>query len=108
MAEVRRRVYEQHGHQLRSEIRLVGFDVEANPQFADVLSSESDTSVATIRLEQIIERIAGSESRPDASIPLSVLSGSQLPAQEADLSPEVLEELREAFAKDPTGGIAQP
>jgi cell division protein FtsQ len=93
---------------LRSEIRLVGFDAEANPQFADVLSSESDTSVATIRLEQIIERIASSESRPDASIPLSVLSGSQLPAQDADLSPEVLNELREAFAKDPTGGIAQP
>lgn len=108
MAEVRRRVFEQHGHQLRSEIRLVGFDAGANPQLADVLSSESDTSVATIRLEQIIERIASSRSRPDASIPLSVLSGSQLPAQEADLSPGVLEELREAFAKDPTGGIAQP
>ena len=108
MAEVRKRVYEQHGHQLRSEIRLVGFNADANPQFSDVLSSESDTSVATIRLEQIIERIVSSESRPDASIPLSVLSGSQLPPQEADLSPEVLNELREAFAKDPTGGLAQP
>jgi len=108
MAEVRRRVYEQHGHHLRSEIRLVGFDAQADPQFAEVLSSESDTSVATIRLEQIIERIITSESRPDASIPLSVLSGSQLPAIDDDLSPEVLEELREAFAKDPTGGIAQP
>jgi len=39
---------------------------------------------------------------------MSVLSGSQLPSQETDLSPEVLDELREAFAKDPTGGIAQP
>jgi UDP-N-acetylmuramate dehydrogenase len=108
MAEVRRRVYEEHGHHLRSEIRLVGFDPVSEPQFAEVLSSESDTSVATIRLEQIIERIVTSESRPDASIPLSVLSGSQLPPAEEELSPELLAELREAFAKDPTGGVVRP
>ena len=53
MAEIRRRVKDSTGYDLRSEIRLAGFDAAIDPALIDVLTSESDTSVATVRLEHI-------------------------------------------------------
>ena len=53
MAEIRRRVREVYGFDLRSEIRLVGFDSQTHPDLVDVIGSVTDTSVATIRLEQV-------------------------------------------------------
>ncbi|MEO5973889.1 MAG: UDP-N-acetylmuramate dehydrogenase, partial [Ilumatobacteraceae bacterium] len=53
MAEIRHRVRETYGIELRTEIRLVGFDPHTHPDLADVIGSVTDTSVATIRLEKV-------------------------------------------------------
>lgn len=97
MAEIRRRVRDELGFELHSEIRLAGFDSNLHPELVEVIESETDTSIATIRLEQVF---GGSH---EASIPLNILrTGGDFVGSDG-LAVEVLDELREVFSLDDTG-----
>ena len=99
MAEVRRRVKESSGYDLRSEIRLAGFDAAIDPSLADVLTSESDTSVATVRLEHIFDRNASTSIVADTSIPLSIITAATF-QDSMDVPAQVLDELRAVFSDE--------
>ena len=107
MAEIRRRVKESTGFDLRSEIRLAGFDATMDPSLAEVLTSESDTSVATVRLEHIFDRNASTSVSADTSIPISVLSSSDF-QDPLDVPTEVLDELNAVFGDDTSTTQDQP
>ena len=107
MAEIRRRVKESTGYDLRSEIRLAGFDAATDPSLAEVLTSESDTSVATVRLEHIFDRNASTSVSADTSIPISILSSSDF-QDPLDVPIEVLDELSAVFADDTSTTQQQP
>lgn len=94
MAEIRRRVRNEFGFNLRSEIRLAGFDSSLYPELAEVIESETDTSIATIRFEQVF---GGTH---DASIPMNILrtGGDFVGADNLDAG--VLQELRDVFATE--------
>ncbi len=93
MTWVRQRVAERHGVDLRSEIRLVGF----SPTVAVAAGHAPRRSepAGSTRLEAALD--AG--RAPDGSVPL--------PRWDESVPPEVLEELRDAFAADGavTGGL---
>jgi len=107
MAEIRRRVKESTGYDLRSEIRLAGFDATTDPSLAEVLTSESDTSVATVRLEHIFDRNASTSVSTDTSIPISILSSSDF-QDPLDVPREVLDELNAVFGDDSSTTQEQP
>lgn len=110
MSEVRRRVEEAHGYDLRSEIRLVGFEGIEDDQLRNVVTSESTSHVATIRLEQAIERASAStnSTTTDHSIPVATLEG-RVTAESLDgLTPEAIAELREVFKGDVTAERVRP
>jgi UDP-N-acetylmuramate dehydrogenase len=107
MAEIRRRVKEATGYDLRSEIRLAGFDATIDPSLVEVLTSESDTSVATVRLEHIFDRNASTSVSSDTSIPISVLSSTTF-QDPLDVPTEVLDELRAVFGDETSTTQEQP
>jgi UDP-N-acetylmuramate dehydrogenase len=107
MAEIRRRVKDSTGYDLRSEIRLAGFDAAIDPALMDVLTSESDTSVATVRLEHIFERNSNTSVVADTSIPISILSSSDF-QDPLDVPLEVLDELRSVFGDETSTKLEQP
>ena len=107
MAEIRRRVKESTGYDLRSEIRLAGFDAAIDPALIDVLTSESDTSVATVRLEHIFERNSNTSVVADTSIPISILSSSDF-QDPLDVPAEVLDELSAVFSDETSTTQEQP
>ena len=107
MAEIRRRVKDSTGYDLRSEIRLAGFDATTDPLLAEVLTSESDTSVATVRLEHIFDRNASTSVSTDTSIPISILSSSDF-QDSLDVPTEVLDELNAVFGDDTSTTQEQP
>lgn len=107
MAEIRRRVKETSGYDLRSEIRLAGFDAAMDPSLAEVLTSESDTSVATVRLEHIFDRNASTSIVADTSIPLSVITATAF-KDLMDVPAQVFDELREVFGDDTSPGDELP
>ncbi len=107
MAEIRRRVKETAGYELRSEIRLAGFDAAIDPSLADVLTSESDTSVATVRLERMFDRNASTSIVADTSIPLSVITAPAF-QDSMDVPSQVLDELRAVFNDDSSVHEDQP
>ena len=102
MAEVRRRVRDERGYVLRSEIRLVGFEDETDPAVVDLINKDSDVGVSTIRLEQVFEKSSTANETTDGTIPVSVLNGEVVRIIDSDVSDEVLEELRDAFGRDAT------
>ena len=108
MAAVKKRILEATGYDLHSEIRLVGFSAGEDPELDDVLGSEADTSVATIRLEQVMEKIARHGASGDSSIPLTVLAGAIPSDGVEDVSEDVLDELRGAFAGDESQSMSRP
>ena len=107
MAEIRRRVKESTGYDLRSEIRLAGFDATIDPSLLEVLTSESDTSVATVRLEHIFDRNASTSVSTDSSIPISVLSSTTF-QDPLDVPTEVMDELRAVFGDETSTTQEQP
>ena len=107
MAEIRRRVKDATGYDLRSEIRLAGFDAAIDPALIDVLTSESDTSVATVRLEHIFERNSNTSVVADTSIPISILSSSDF-QDPLDVPAEVLDELSAVFSDETSTTQEQP
>ena len=107
MAEIRRRVKESTGYDLRSEIRLAGFDATTDPSLVDVLTSESDTSVATVRLEHIFDRNANATVSTDTSMPISVLTSTTF-QDPLDVPTEVLDELRAVFGDETSNTQEQP
>jgi UDP-N-acetylmuramate dehydrogenase len=109
MSTLRERVKEAHGYDLRSEIRLVGFDDPDDALMQSRASAESDSHVATIRLEQAIGRAAASTNvTTDHSIPVATLEGRVTGESQDGLTPEALEELRAVFAGDVTAGAVRP
>ena len=108
MAAVKKRVLDATGYDLHSEIRLVGFVPGDDPDLDAVLGSEADTSVATIRLEQVMEKIARHGASGDSSIPMTVLAGSIPSDGVEDVSDDVLDELRGAFAGDDSQAQSRP
>jgi UDP-N-acetylmuramate dehydrogenase len=105
MAEVRRRVRDERGYVLRSEIRLVGFEDETDPAIVDLINKDSDVGVSTIRLEQVFDKSTTANETTDGTIPVSVLIGEVVRIVDSDVSDEVLEELRDAFGRDATRDI---
>lgn len=105
MAEVKSRVHETYGYELRSEIRLLGFSLTGEERLDALLTSEADTNVATIRLEQAIDR--ESAGTTDSSIPVvaleSKLTGSR---GQIGVDPLALAELQEVFLGDQTGEVS--
>ncbi|MFZ9291585.1 MAG: UDP-N-acetylmuramate dehydrogenase [Ilumatobacteraceae bacterium] len=93
MTWVRQRVAERHGVDLRSEIRLVGF----SPTVA-VAAGHAPRRSESAGAPRRDAALDGGRA-PDGSVPL--------PRWDESVPPEVLEELREAFAPDgtPTGGL---
>ena len=83
MTFVRQRVFEAHGIDLRSEIRLVGF-----------ASSVAQDAGAQLNIENQREAAFGSSNNTDLSIPM--------PSFSEQLSDEVLAELKDAFEGDAT------
>jgi UDP-N-acetylmuramate dehydrogenase len=102
MAEVRRRVRDERGYVLRSEIRLVGFEDETDPSIVDLINKDSEVGVSTIRLEQVFDKSSTANETTDGTIPVSVLNGEVVRIIDSDVSDEVLEELRDAFGRDAT------
>lgn len=104
MAMVKGRVREGHDIELRSEIRLLGFSLTGDVDVDAVLTSEADTDVATIRLEQAIDReYAGTR---DTSIPIDALEGRLAGAlSNSGVDPRALAELHEVFLGDNTGEL---
>ncbi|MFM7124562.1 MAG: UDP-N-acetylmuramate dehydrogenase [Actinomycetes bacterium] len=107
MAEVRRRVRDERGYVLRSEIRLVGFDDETDPAIVDLINKDQDVGVSTIRLEQVFDKSLTANETTDGTIPVSVLNGEVVRIIDSDVSDEVLEELRDAFGRDVTRDITR-
>ena len=107
MAEIRRRVRDERGYVLRSEIRLVGFEDVADPAIVELLNKDSEVGVSTIRLEQVFEKSSTANETTDGTIPASVLNGEVIRIVDADVSEEVLDELREAFGRDATRDITR-
>lgn len=107
MAEVKSRVREAHGYELRSEIRLLGFPLTGDERLDALLTSEADTDVATIRLEQAIDR--ESAGTRDTSIPVEALE-SRLAGSNAQsgVDPLALAELQQVFLGDQTGEVSLP
>lgn len=108
MAAVKKRVLDATGYDLHSEIRLVGFAPGDDADLEAVLGSEADTSVATIRLEQVMEKIARHGATGDSSIPMTVLAGSIPSDGVEEVSDDVLDELRGAFAGDDSQAQSRP
>lgn len=108
MARVKKQVLDATGYDLRSEIRLVCFDADRDDELEAVIGSEADTSVATIRLEQVMEKIARHGAAGDSSIPMTVLAGSIPSDGVEDVSEDVLDELREAFDRDDSQSVSRP
>lgn len=102
MAEIRHRVRETYGYELRTEIRLVGFDPHTHPDLADVIGSVTDTSVATIRLEQVFGVSHDGSDPRDATIPLTLIRKGGAFVGSEDIPHGVLAELRDAFHSDGT------
>ncbi|MDA3017147.1 MAG: UDP-N-acetylmuramate dehydrogenase [Actinomycetota bacterium] len=87
MTFIRQRVFEAHGIDLRSEIRLVGF--------ASVVAQEAGAQgEAKNMLSTHLESAFGSNNNTDLSIPM--------PTFAEQLSDEVLAELKDAFEGDAT------
>ena len=107
MAEIRRRVRDERGYVLRSEIRLVGFEDATDPAIVELLNKDSEVGVSTIRLEQVFEKSSTSNETTDGTIPAAVLNGDVIRIVDSDVSDEVLEELREAFGRDSTRDITR-
>jgi UDP-N-acetylmuramate dehydrogenase len=107
MAEVRRRVRDERGYVLRSEIRLVGFEDETDPAIVDLINKDSEVGVSTIRLEQVFDKSSTANETTDGTIPVSVLNGEVVRIIDSDVSDEVLEELRDAFGRDATRDITR-
>ena len=107
MAEIRRRVRDERGYVLRSEIRLVGFEDTTDPAIVELLNKDSEVGVSTIRLEQVFEKSSTANETTDGTIPVSVLNGEVIRIVDADVSEEVLDELREAFGRDATRDITR-
>ena len=105
MAEVRRRVRDERGYVLRSEIRLIGFEDETDPVIVDLINKDSEIGVSTIRLEQVFDKSSTANETTDGTIPVSVLNGEVVRIIDSDVSDEVLEELRDAFGRDATRDI---
>ncbi|MEO8362950.1 MAG: UDP-N-acetylmuramate dehydrogenase [Ilumatobacteraceae bacterium] len=102
MAEVRHRVRESYGIDLRTEVRLVGFDPHTHPDLADIIGSTTDTSVATIRLEQVFGVAQDGSDPLDATIPLTMIRKGGAFVGSEDIPHQVLAELRDAFNSDGT------
>jgi UDP-N-acetylmuramate dehydrogenase len=107
MAEVRRRVRDERGYVLRSEIRLVGFEDATDPAIVDLINKDSEVGVSTIRLEQVFDKSVSANETTDGTIPVSVLNGEVVRIVDSDVSDEVLEELRDAFGRDVTRDITR-
>ena len=107
MAEIRRRVRDERGYVLRSEIRLVGFEDATDPAIMELLNRDSEVGVSTIRLEQVFDKSSTANETTDGTIPVSVLNGEVIRIIDSDVSEEVLEELREAFGRDATRDITR-
>jgi UDP-N-acetylmuramate dehydrogenase len=107
MAEVRRRVRDERGYVLRSEIRLVGFEDETDPAIVDLMNKDSEVGVSTIRLEQVFDKSFTANETTDGTIPVSVLNGDVIRIIDSDVSDEVLEELRDAFGQDASRDITR-
>jgi UDP-N-acetylmuramate dehydrogenase len=107
MAEVRRRVRDERGYVLRSEIRLVGFEDATDPAIVDLINKDSEVGVSTIRLEQVFDKSVTANETTDGTIPVSVLNGEVVRIVDSDVSDEVLEELRDAFGRDATRDITR-
>ena len=107
MAEIRRRVRDERGYVLRSEIRLVGFEDATDPAILELLNKDSEVGVSTIRLEQVFDKSSTANETTDGTIPVSVLNGEVIRIIDSDVSEEVLEELREAFGRDATRDITR-
>lgn len=107
MAEIRRRVRDERGYVLRSEIRLVGFEDATDPAILELLNKDSEVGVSTIRLEQVFEKSSTANETTDGTIPAAVLNGDVIRIVDSDVSDEVLEELREAFGRDSTRDITR-
>ena len=107
MAEVRRRVRDERGYVLRSEIRLVGFEDATDPAIVDLINKDSEVGVSTIRLDQVFDKSVSANETTDGTIPVSVLNGEVVRIVDSDVSDEVLEELRDAFGRDVTRDITR-
>ena len=107
MAEVRRRVRDERGYVLRSEIRLVGFEDETDLAIVDLINKDSEVGVSTIRLEQVFDKSSTANETTDGTMPVSVLNGEVIRIIDSDVSDEVLEELRDAFGRDVTRDITR-
>ena len=107
MAEIRRRVRDERGYVLRSEIRLVGFEDATDPAIVELLNKDSEVGVSTIRLEQVFDKSSTANETTDGTIPVSVLNGEVIRIVDSDVSEEVLDELREAFGRDTTRDVTR-
>lgn len=105
MAEVRRRVRDERGYVLRSEIRLVGFEDATDSAVVDLINKDSEVGVSTIRLEQVFDKSSTANETTDGTIPVAVLNGDVVRIIDSDVSDEVLEELRDAFGRDATRDV---
>ena len=97
MAEVRERVRDELGIDLRSEVRLVGFDEDAAADAGAQTIEGGEPTVGATRMLTRLDKVFGSPSSDDT------LSGATIVPPLPD---DAVSELRELFAD--TGAIARP
>lgn len=97
MAEVRERVYDELGIDLRSEVRLVGFDEDAAADAGAQTIESGEPTVGATRTLTRLDKVFGSSSSDDT------FSGATIAPPLPD---DAVSELRELFAD--TGAIARP
>ena len=95
MAEVRERVRDELGIDLRSEVRLVGFDEETASDAGAQTTGSFEATVGTTRTLTALDKVFGPLTVDDT------LSGAMIAPP---LPPDAVSELRELFAD--TGAIA--
>lgn len=97
MAEVRERVHDETGIDLRSEIRLVGFDEEVAADAGARAADGADSTVTATRVLTPLDKVFGPLAGDDT------LSGTTITPP---LPPDAVDELRELFAD--TDGVERP
>lgn len=97
MAEVRRRVEAARGYQLRSEIRLLGFDESQDVDLAGMLADTTEQRVATVRLEHVFDAVDATRSDPSLPFIAPETAADDDHVEAKGLGHEALADLQAAF-----------
>jgi len=105
MSEVRRRVEDEYGLRLRSEIRLLGFDEVADDDLEGLLPDSTEQRIATVRLEHVFEAAGADRAFADPSLPFvaPAMARADTHVEATGLGVEGRADLHAAFTDEANG-----